>query len=139
MTDGWIELGRKPPASVLIGGVEVRRGSRVRLHPSGGGDAMDVALAGRTAVVDAVEQDIEEWYVARFLTLRETVFRNEASYFHRYAHLTEDEAIKTGRDIWRRINWVNLRENILPTRERAHLILKKGAEHQVEQVKLRKI
>jgi hydrogenase maturation protease len=59
MSEGWIELGRRPPASVVIDGVEVRRGSRVRLHPRAGGDMIDVALAGRTAVVDAVEEDTE--------------------------------------------------------------------------------
>ena len=89
--------------------------------------------------VDADEADIEKWYVERFLTLRETVFRDESSYFHRYAHLTVEDAVETARDIWQRINWLNLSENILPTRERAHLILGKGAEHLVEQVKLRKI
>lgn len=89
--------------------------------------------------VDADEADIEQWYVERFLTLRETVFRDESSYFHRYALLTVEDAVETARGIWQRINWLNLRENILPTRERAHLILRKGQEHLVEQVKLRKI
>ena len=89
--------------------------------------------------VDADEDDVEQWYISRFLTLRETVFRDESSYFHRYAHLTDAEAVATARDIWKRINWLNLRENILPTRERAHLILRKGADHLVENVRLRKI
>ena len=89
--------------------------------------------------VDADEADVEQWYVERFLTLRETVFRDESSYFHRYAHLTVEDAIETARGIWQRINWLNLRENILPTRERAHLILGKGRDHHVEQVMLRKI
>ena len=64
--------------------------------------------------VDAQENDIEQWYVERFLTLRETVFKNPSSYFHRYAALTADEAIETARGIWRSINLVNLRENVLP-------------------------
>src|SRR5690606_9393404 len=64
----------------------------------------------------AEERDIEEWYVARFKTLRETVFRDPDSYFHRYAKLTDAEAEDTARGIWRTINGVNLRENIAPTR-----------------------
>ena len=89
--------------------------------------------------VDANEADIEQWYVERFLTLRETVFRNPSSYFHRYADLTPDEAADTARTIWRTINLVNLRENVLPTRERAHLILEKGRDHAVRRVRLRKL
>ena len=89
--------------------------------------------------VDAVEEDIERWYIERFLTLRDTVFRDERSYFHRFASLTTDEAVATARDIWRTINAVNLRQNVLPTRERAHLILGKGHDHSVHQVHLRKL
>jgi type I pantothenate kinase len=87
--------------------------------------------------VDANESDIEQWYVERFLTLRDTVFRNPSSYFHRYASLTPDEARETALAIWRDINLVNLRENVLPTRERAHLILVKGRDHAVRRVRLR--
>jgi len=89
--------------------------------------------------VDANETDIEQWYVERFLTLRETVFRNPSSYFHRYAELTPDEARETALAIWRDINLVNLRENVLPTRERAHLILVKGRDHAVRRVRLRNL
>jgi type I pantothenate kinase len=89
--------------------------------------------------IDANEADIEEWYVERFLTLRETIFRNPSSYFHRYAALTPDEAVATARQIWETINLRNLRENVLPTRERAHLILEKGRDHAVRRVKLRKL
>jgi type I pantothenate kinase len=89
--------------------------------------------------VDAQEPDIEQWYVERFLTLRETVFKNPSSYFHRYASLSRDQAIETAREIWRSINLVNLRENVQPTRERAHVILEKGRDHAVRRVRLRKI
>ncbi len=89
--------------------------------------------------IDADERDIEEWYVARFRTFRETVFRNPAAYFHRYAHLTDAEADATARHIWRTINGVNLRENILATRDRARLVLEKGSDHAVRRVRLRKI
>ena len=89
--------------------------------------------------VDAEEADIEEWYVARFLTLRGTAFRNPSSYFRRYADLSESEAVATARRIWTEINGVNLRENIRPTRERARLIVRKGRDHAVREVRLRKI
>lgn len=89
--------------------------------------------------IDASENTIERWYVERFLRLRETVFQNKSSYFHRYAHLTEAEAIDTATRIWEEINLLNLRENIRPTRERAHLILQKGEEHSIEKVRLQRI
>jgi type I pantothenate kinase len=89
--------------------------------------------------IDADEADIEEWYVARFRTFRETVFRNPAAYFHRYSHLTDAEADATARHIWHTINGVNLRENILGTRDRARLVLEKGSDHAVRRVRLRKI
>jgi type I pantothenate kinase len=89
--------------------------------------------------VDAAESDIQQWYVDRFLTLRETVFQDEDSFFHHFAHLTERQAVDLARQIWRDINGANLRENILPTRDRAQLILEKGADHTVRRVKLRKL
>jgi len=89
--------------------------------------------------IDAAEELVESWYVERFLRLRQTAFRDPASYFHRYATLSEEEAKATGLSIWRTINLVNLQENILPTRQRADLILRKGADHSVETVALRKL
>jgi type I pantothenate kinase len=89
--------------------------------------------------IDAADTLIESWYVERFLKLRQTAFRDPASYFHRYAALSEEEAHETGLSLWRTINLVNLRENILPTRQRADLILHKGADHAVETVALRKL
>jgi type I pantothenate kinase len=89
--------------------------------------------------LDADEETIANWYVKRFLRLRETVFRDESSYFHRYSELSETEAIQTARQIWEQINLKNLRENIGPTRDRAHLILEKGPDHLVENVKMRRV
>ena len=89
--------------------------------------------------IDAAERLVESWYVERFLRLRQTAFRDPASYFHRYATLSEEEAVATGLSIWRTINLVNLRENILPTRQRADLILRKGEGHADEIVALRKL
>ena len=92
-----------------------------------------------TLYIDAVETDVEQWYVERFLKLRATVFQSPSSYFHRYATLNDTEAEQTARQIWRTINLVNLRENVAPTRERAHLILEKGRDHAVRRVRLRKV
>lgn len=89
--------------------------------------------------LDAGELIVERWYVERFLRLRETVFRDKSSYFHRYALLSEKEAAETAERIWKDINLVNLHENIGPTRERAHLILQKGEDHLVENVRLRRV
>ncbi len=90
-----------------------------------------------TLYVDAEESDIESWYVERFLGLCSSVFVDPTSYFHRYATLGPEEAVTTARDLWSSINAVNLRENILPTRERADLILEKGGDHRVRRVRLR--
>ncbi|MFM9084278.1 MAG: type I pantothenate kinase [Actinomycetota bacterium] len=89
--------------------------------------------------IDADEADIENWYVARFQTLRETVFRDPDSFFKMYAHLTDDEAVEVARTIWREINGKNLVENIAPTKSRASLIVAKGADHRVSGVQLRRL
>ena len=89
--------------------------------------------------IDAAEGDLRRWYVSRFMRLRETAFRDESSFFHRYAAVGEPEALAIAESLWRDINARNLAENILPTRPRADLILTKGADHLVSQVALRKI
>jgi type I pantothenate kinase len=89
--------------------------------------------------VDAQEADIEQWYVERFQALRDTVFQDPSSYFHRFSSLTPEQGAETARGIWQSINLVNLRENVLPTRERANLILEKGRDHAVRRVHLRKL
>lgn len=89
--------------------------------------------------IDADPKVIEEWYVTRFLRLRQTAFRDPAAYFHRYASLTDDEARNKALEIWKTINEKNLNENILPTRQRARVILRKGPGHTVDNVALRRI
>jgi type I pantothenate kinase len=89
--------------------------------------------------IDAAEEHVEQWYVERFLKLRESVFQDPDSFFNHFAHLTDEQAVETARSIWTSINGVNLRENILPTRERASLILHKSADHRVREVELRKL
>jgi type I pantothenate kinase len=89
--------------------------------------------------IDAEEADIEQWYIDRFQALRETVFRDPDSFFQHYAHLTDAEAVEMARTIWREINGKNLVENIDPTKSRASLLVKKGADHRVTKVNLRRL
>jgi len=89
--------------------------------------------------VDARTEDIEQWYLSRFRKLRETAFQDPSSYFRRFTEVPEEEAMDYGRQVWRTINQPNLVENVLPTRGRASLILRKGADHKVRRVSLRKL
>ncbi|GAA2737024.1 type I pantothenate kinase [Pedococcus aerophilus] len=89
--------------------------------------------------VDAHLDDIRQWYVDRFLRLRETAFADPDSYFHRYAAFTDEQARERASQIWADINEVNLRENVLPTRSRATLVLSKGKDHSVRRIRLRKL
>lgn len=89
--------------------------------------------------IDADEHVLEAWYVERFMKLRETAFRDPQSFFKRFSELSELTAISTAKSIWQSINLPNLRENILPTRGRADLILKKGVDHSIHEVALRKV
>lgn len=126
------------PDVLIVEGLNVLQSGQARNSPRGPGifvsDFFDFSI-----YIDADEETIEDWYVARFLKLRETVFRNPDSYFHRYAELSPEEAVDKAHSIWRSINGPNLHDNILPTRERAQLILRKGAGHSVEEVRLRKL
>jgi type I pantothenate kinase len=122
------------PDVLIVEGLNVlqsghTRGSRIFVS-----DFFDFSI-----YIDAHEKTIENWYVARFLKFRETIFRNPDSYFHRYSELTREQATEKAQSIWREINGPNLRDNIQPTRERAQLILRKGAGHSVEEVRLRKL
>ena len=88
--------------------------------------------------VDAEESLLKNWYIERFLKFRQSAFSDPECYFHHYAALSEAESVAIASQIWDEINYPNLKSNILPTRERASLILTKGAAHAIEQVKLRK-
>ena len=89
--------------------------------------------------LDADEAALRQWYIDRFFSLRATAFRDPRSYFHKYANLTDPEASEIAAHIWETVNLVNLRENVLPTRQRADLILHKGADHMIDLVWLRKL
>jgi type I pantothenate kinase len=89
--------------------------------------------------LDADENDLHRWYVNRFMTLRQTAFRDPRSFFRKYAEIAEDDALSIAEKLWTGINLPNLQENILPTRQRASLILTKGASHRIQQVALRRL
>jgi type I pantothenate kinase len=127
---------RRPDVLILEGLNVLQTGDATSARPSRTvvSDFFDFSI-----YVDADEADIEQWYVDRFLTLSGTAFLDDASFFRHFAGLSHDEAIDVARGIWTEINAVNLRENIAPTRERAHLVLHKGADHSVEWVRLRRL
>ncbi|PDV97872.1 type I pantothenate kinase [Candidatus Chloroploca asiatica] len=124
------------PDILIVEGLNVlQRGGRVAQAPQNFvSDFFDFSI-----YVDADERLLDQWYIERFLRLRRTAFRDPTSYFRRYADLSEAEAVATAQRIWREINYVNLKQNIEPTRERADLILEKGVRHTLEQVYLRKL
>jgi type I pantothenate kinase len=109
------------------------------LQPPASGRLAVSDLFDFTIYVDARTSDIERWYVERFLRLQRGAFADPSSYFHRYAALSEAEAVAQARSIWNAINGPNLVQNILPTRARASLVLRKGADHTVSTVLLRKV
>src|SRR6202167_382794 len=131
----WAEIDG--PDILIVEGVNVLQAGRL---PKDGkavpfvSDFFDFSI-----YLDADEDVLLSWYVTRFLTLRGTAFADPKSYFHRYAGLSDADAGATATSIWNRINLVNLYENILPTRRRADLILKKIESHQVQEVALRRL
>jgi type I pantothenate kinase len=131
------EIVVRQPDIVILEGLTVLQSagaSRARSNPVFVSDYFDFSI-----YVDAEAGHIRQWYLDRFFTLRNTAFQASTSYFHRYARLSDAEAEHVASGLWREINEVNLRENILPTRERARLVLRKGPDHSVEEVRLRKI
>jgi type I pantothenate kinase len=130
-------IGVDRPDILIVEGLNVLQTGRA---PKGGqaipfvSDFFDFSI-----YIDAEEALLEKWYVERFLRLRETAFKDPTSYFKRYALLSDEAACETALHLWRSINLVNLHDNILPTRQRADLILKKGAAHLVENVQLRRL
>ena len=135
MANQWVEIDR--PEILIVEGLNVLQTG----PPPKGGKAIPYVsdFFDFSIYLDANEEVLRHWYVDRFLTLRGTAFRDPKSYFHRYATLSDADAVETATAIWRRINLLNLHENILPTRQRADLILKKGESHQVDEVALRKL
>jgi type I pantothenate kinase len=131
----WIEIDR--PEILIVEGVNVLQTGRLPRD----GKAVPVVsdFFDFSVYIDAEESVLRDWYVRRFLALRDTAFLDPRSYFNRYALLSDEEATATAIAIWERTNLANLEDNILPTRPRATLIMKKGADHVVEAVALRRL
>jgi type I pantothenate kinase len=127
---------RKPDV-LIVEGLNVLQPPAVRPDGSNTGAISD--YFDFSVYVDAPVDEIRTWYVERFLRLRETAFADPQSYFHRYAALSDEEARETATGIWSRINEPNLVDNIVPTRDRATLVLTKGEDHAVTRIRLRKI
>jgi type I pantothenate kinase len=132
---GELQVIRQPDILILEG-LNVLEGSDVRPADTAlfVSDYFDFSI-----YVDALEDHIKEWFLRRFQRLRETAFRDPKSFFRKFAHLSDEEAQAFAGKVWDEINGANLRENILPTRDRAHLILEKGMDHRVERVRLRRL
>ena len=135
MPNQWVEIDR--PDILIVEGLNVLQTGR----PPRDGKAIPYVsdFFDFSVYLDADEDVLRGWYVDRFLTLRGTAFADPKSYFHRYSTLSDAEAAATATSIWNRINLVNLNESILPTRQRADLILTKGESHLVGEVALRRL
>jgi type I pantothenate kinase len=116
------------PQILILEGLNVLQGSS-REDTAVAADYLDFSV-----YLDADENDVEQWYVERFSILQRTVFQRPSSYFHHFRDLRPAEVKRTGQEIWRSINLPNLLQNILPTRERASVILRKGRSHAVREV-----
>lgn len=131
--NAFVELDR--PDVIVIEGLNILQmptaGSELGSAVS---DFLDFSI-----FVDAETEIIQKWYEERFLALRSTAFSNPASYFHRYAGLDDGGALETARTLWKTINEPNLVQNILSTRQRADLIIRKGADHAVDSILLRRL
>ena len=135
MPDQTVEVDR--PDILIVEGLNVLQTGRPPRDGTGipfVSDFFDFSV-----YIDADEDILERWYVQRFMRLRSTAFLDPLSYFHRYSKLTDEEARETALSIWHRINLPNLNENILPTRQRADLILRKAGDHEIAEVNLRKL
>lgn len=126
---GLEQVVRRPDILIIEGLNVLQPGPRLTVS-----DLFDFSI-----YVDAHPEDIEHWYVERFLKLRQTAFADPASHFHHFAGLPDDEARAEARHLWRTINEPNLMENIRPTRPRATLVLRKDTDHSINRVRLRKL
>jgi type I pantothenate kinase len=125
------------PDILILEGLNVLQTSK--LPKNGNGMPFVSDFFDFSIYLDADDRLLHQWYVDRFMRLRETAFRNPESYFHRYAQISAEEALKTAEDLWTNINLVNLHDSIRPTRPRADLVLTKGADHRIVSVDLRKL
>ncbi|MBL8572202.1 MAG: type I pantothenate kinase [Hyphomicrobiaceae bacterium] len=133
--DQYVTIDR--PDILIVEGLNVLQVSR--LPRDGSAQPFVSDFFDFSIYLDADEDLLKHWYVSRFMSLRETAFKKPDSYFHRYSRLPEEDALWIAEDLWHNINLINLHENVVPTRPRADLILRKGADHRIDQVSLRKL
>jgi type I pantothenate kinase len=135
LPDRWISIDQ--PDILIVEGLNVLQTGR----PPRDGKAVPYVsdFFDFSIYIDAAEEVLRAWYIDRFFSLRRTAFQDPKSYFHRYATLSDAETRETANRIWETINLVNLKENVLPTRQRADLILRKEADHNIHSVSLRKL
>jgi type I pantothenate kinase len=131
------EIVVRKPDVLIVEGLNVLQPAQPGLH-----DESAVAVSDYfdfSIFIDAKTRHIRQWYVDRFLDLRLTAFARTDSYFRRYADLTDEQAVERALAIWETTNAPNLEDNILPTRGRATLVLRKGEDHKVRRIRLRKL
>ncbi|MCZ4079417.1 type I pantothenate kinase [Rhodococcus sp. H36-A4] len=126
---GQFHMVRQPDILIVEGLNVLQTGSRLMVS-----DLFDFSI-----YVDARIEDIERWYVKRFLALRKTSFADPDAHFHHYANLPDEHARLAAEDLWHSINLPNLVENILPTRPRATMVLRKDSDHAINRLRLRKL
>lgn len=120
------------PDVVIVEGLNVLQANTAAVSRRWVSDFFDFSL-----YVDAATEDVARWYVERFLSFRATAWRDPASFWHHYSRLSDAQAEATATSVWREVNQPNLIRNILPTRERADLILRKGPDHSMTAIALR--
>lgn len=125
------------PDILIVEGLNVLQPARMEADGTTGVAVSD--FFDFTVFVDAAEADIKRWFTERFMALRDTAFRDERSYFRRFAELSDDQAVDWASGVWETINGPNLRQNVAPTRERATAILRKGPDHTVDTISIRKL
>jgi type I pantothenate kinase len=131
----FLEIRR--PEILILEGLNL-----LQMHLPGGTKAPRIFasdLIDFSIYVDAAEAHIRQWYVERFMLLKNTAFRNPRSFFHRFAEMADEDAQAFAIDVWERINLLNLVRNVAPTRERAQVVMQKGADHRVQEVWLRRV
>lgn len=131
------EIVVRRPDVLIVEGLNVLQPAE--LDEAGGNALALIDFFDFSVYVDADTADVRRWYVERFLRLRETAFADPQSFFHRFAALSDAEAVRLAETIWSSINEPNLVQNILPTRGRATLVLVKGPDHAVSRIRLRKL
>ncbi len=125
------------PDILIVEGLNVLQPARVDTNGRSGATVSD--FFDFSVYVDADETDIKRWFLERFMVLRDTAFHDPRSFFKRFTQLSRAEALQFGSHIWNTINGPNLRENIETTRDRATAILRKGPDHRVQTISIRKV